>query len=214
MLNPDGVSRGHYRLDTHALNLNRFYINPSFESHPSIYATRQVVLSLHNKGSLYLYCDLHAHANVKGCFVYGNSMEFRDLVEGRLFAKVLSLNSRFFEYEKCDFSETNISVDKGDGNNKEGAGRVALHKATSLPRCYTLECNYASGKSRNVLAPLILDPSLLTNNQVVGNKSYIEDAKLGEYYGEKIESLDTYTSESFEEIGEVGPLLWFDFDIL
>ena len=31
MLNPDGVYRGYYRLDTLAQNLNRYYVNPSKE---------------------------------------------------------------------------------------------------------------------------------------------------------------------------------------
>ena len=29
ILNPDGVARGYYRLDTMAYNLNRYYLNPS-----------------------------------------------------------------------------------------------------------------------------------------------------------------------------------------
>ncbi len=46
-LNPDGVYRGHYRTDVRGINLNRFYINPSQQDHPSIYAMRELVISLH-----------------------------------------------------------------------------------------------------------------------------------------------------------------------
>jgi len=168
MLNPDGVYRGHYRTDTNGLNLNRYYINPILADHPTIYATKHMVLHLNNTKRLYLYCDLHAHATKRGCFVYGNSMDFRQQVETLLFPKILSLNSEYFEYESCDFSEKNVNIkDRGDGKNKEGAGRVALHKATDLPKCYTLECNYASGKYKNVLSACPL-PSGSSQHQEEG----------------------------------------------
>jgi len=40
ILNPDGVSRGHFRFDTLGQNLNRHYENPDFEKQPSIYAVK------------------------------------------------------------------------------------------------------------------------------------------------------------------------------
>ena len=39
-LNPDGVARGYYRLDTLGQNLNRFYVEPSKRDQPTIWAAK------------------------------------------------------------------------------------------------------------------------------------------------------------------------------
>lgn len=153
MLNPDGVYRGHYRLDTHGLNLNRHYIDPTVDEHPSIFAVKEIIKKLNESKRLFLYCDIHAHAGKKGCFVYGNKLELRQQIDSMLFAKLLSINSEYFEFAACNFSETNTKLkDKKDGVDKEGAGRVALYKDTKLTYFYTLECNYNSGNTRNILS--------------------------------------------------------------
>jgi len=43
MLNPDGVARGYYRLDTLGQNLNRFYCNPCKKDQPTIWAAKHIV---------------------------------------------------------------------------------------------------------------------------------------------------------------------------
>lgn len=37
--------------------------------------------------------------------------------------------------------------------SREGCGRVGIFRETLLPNCYTLECNYHSGKRINYIPP-------------------------------------------------------------
>ena len=73
-----------------------------------------------------------------------------------LLPKVISMNSLNFDFNECSFSEKMMQVkDKKDGLSREGCGRVSIMKLTGLANCYTLECNYASGRRINHLAPKI-----------------------------------------------------------
>lgn len=50
-----------------------------------------------------------------------------------LFPKLISLNSPYFDFMGCNFSEKNMyAKDKRDGQSKEGSGRVAIYKALGI----------------------------------------------------------------------------------
>ena len=86
------------------------------------------------KSGIAFYVDLHAHATKRGVFMYGNYFgNAVEQAENMLFPKVVSLNSPHLDFEHCVFSEKNMyTADKRDGLNKEGSGRVAMHKATEI----------------------------------------------------------------------------------
>jgi cytosolic carboxypeptidase protein 5 len=70
-----------------------------------------------------------------------------------LFPRLIAFNCLNFDFVECSFSEKMMNVkDKSDGLSREGSGRVAIYKATNNPLCYTLECNYATGRRINHLS--------------------------------------------------------------
>ena len=148
ILNPDGVHRGHYRLDSRGFNLNRCYVYPSADEFPIIYATKAYIDYMHSEHLLGFYLDLHAQPSRPSSFLFGNSQAAEDQAESQLFAKVVSLLTPLFTYNYCDFSERSMHArDPKDHQSKEGCGRVAVHKSTGLRHCYTIECCYEAGRN-------------------------------------------------------------------
>lgn len=97
MINVDGVFYGHFRMDIHGKNLNRFYISPDFTLQPVIYGIKQLAKHLMNSNRLTFYFDLHGHNAKKGCFIYGNAFsEFVEQVESQVFCKLFSMNHSGF----------------------------------------------------------------------------------------------------------------------
>mmetsp|Transcript_29213 Transcript_29213/g.52192 ORF Transcript_29213/g.52192 Transcript_29213/m.52192 type:complete len:329 (+) Transcript_29213:761-1747(+) len=149
MLNPDGVYRGHYRVDQYGLNLNRCYLEPSPFDQPTIFATKNYLEYLHFvERNVHSYLDFHAHASKRNCFVFGNFLpDLEKQIETRLLSLLFSVNSAHFDYLDCDFSERSMKAkDPKDVHSKEGSGRVAIYRSTGLILCYTVECFYHSAK--------------------------------------------------------------------
>jgi cytosolic carboxypeptidase protein 5 len=211
-LNPDGVYRGYWRLDTMAQNLNRFYTNPHPEHQPTIFGVKKVIVQQYQYKKLDVYVDLHAHASKRGCFMFGNNLKGEDMLKNMLLPRLVSLNSLNFDWMECAFSEGMMKVkDKKDGLTREGCGRVSIMQACGgLPNCYTLECNYASGRCINHISQ-----KLNVETGQVEPEIAITDAKnryYTEYNGkENKRNAPPYTIEVFEDVGRAFCIGLLDF---
>ena len=158
-LNPDGVSLGHYRVDTRGANLNRVYEKASEivgDAYPTTTAVSKLLDYFAAKSRVAVYIDLHAHASRTGCFAFGNHFaEEAVLVESALLPFLIAQNSPSFDFDQCDFGKKNmVAADKRDDATKLGTGRVMALLKFNLLHAFTIEANYARGMRVNTLTPL------------------------------------------------------------
>lgn len=154
MLNPDGVSRGHFRRDARGDDLNRHYW-PELDAfaHPAQVALVSLVASASSR--LAAVVDLHAHATKRGCFLFGNAPASpAHRVQTQLLAALIAAHSPHFDFDACEFSRRKETA-------VPGSARVALRRyglcdarghqhddrgTWPPPHAYTIECNYNQGR--------------------------------------------------------------------
>jgi len=153
MLNPDGVAWGHSRTNSLGHDLNRCYNHAVPEQHEGVAA---VIALLHDwaaREELALYVDCHAHANSRGCFLYGNNVEDKLLLESVTYAHVMQTNCPHLDIDQCLWS-TAPAPKVGLLDYDSGRGYVG-RSFPDLPHAYTLECNYNTGHmSRPTAEPI------------------------------------------------------------
>ena len=70
MLNPDGVIRGNFRMNTLGKDLNRMWVDAEPQTTPTIYYTKQMIQKTVNSRDIYLFCDFHGHSTKNNFFLY------------------------------------------------------------------------------------------------------------------------------------------------
>ena len=122
--------------------------------------------------------------------------------------RCISLNSLNFDFNECSFTDKLMKCkDKKDGLSREGSGRVSIMNATQLPNCYTLECNYASGKRINHLFPKTKE-----NGEIEMEFTFVTDSK-AQYYQEYKDANQSppYNIAVFEDVGRAFLLGVLDY---
>ena len=131
MLNPDGVIYGNTRCNLLGFDLNRQWLDPSPNLHPTIFFTKELIQRLIQIGKQPLvFCDFHGHSQKKNLFMYGcNSIT---KVESIL-PETLSRNYSGFDLPSCS-----NAIEK----SKLKCGRVVVGTNLNIPCSYTLEVTY------------------------------------------------------------------------
>ena len=139
MLNPDGVRRGNFRCDSRSVNLNRMYLNPSQELHPTIYALKEILRA----------CSQHTVADISSSLMMSRS----DSHKGRKNAE----NKRSHAKKKSSDIKSSVGGRRpphffGTGN-KALAGFIDFHSMSMRPGTYSMAngSSMASGKRGHLM---------------------------------------------------------------
>ncbi|CAL8084789.1 unnamed protein product [Calicophoron daubneyi] len=139
MLNPDGVYLGNYRCSLMGFDLNRQWQDPSQWAHPTIYATKQLLMKLDQTAltDVNFFIDIHAHSTLMNGFMYGNVFEDEERAERQaVFPNLLSQFAEDFSLPQTNFNRDAV---------KAGTGRRTLGGILDdRTLCYTLEVSFFS----------------------------------------------------------------------
>ncbi|XP_072372801.1 cytosolic carboxypeptidase 1 isoform X3 [Scyliorhinus torazame] len=148
MLNPDGVINGSHRCSLSGEDLNRQWLTPNPELHPTIYHTKGLLQYLASiQRSPLVFCDYHGHSRKKNVFMYGcsiketvwqtdvsaSSCDLQEDLGYRTLPKVLNQIAPAFCMSSCSFV-----VEK----SKESTARVVVWREIGVTRSYTMESTY------------------------------------------------------------------------
>ncbi|XP_075620987.1 cytosolic carboxypeptidase 4 [Balearica regulorum gibbericeps] len=148
MLNPDGVINGNHRCSLSGDDLNRQWLTPNSQLHPTIYHAKGLLYYLHSTGRAPLvFCDYHGHSQKKNVFLYGCSIKetlwqagctvdttvITEDVGYRALPKILDKVAPAFVMNSCSFL-----VEK----SRESTARVVVWREMGVLRSYTMESTY------------------------------------------------------------------------
>ncbi|KAF6780262.1 hypothetical protein AHF37_00266 [Paragonimus kellicotti] len=190
MLNPDGVICGNHRCSMAGKDLNRRWINPSPDIHPTIYHSKKLLQLLHACGRQpYVFIDFHGHSRMKNIFLYGcsplESWKSPDVhnpaylgcpgpLENRAYrhlAEVLEQVAPTFSKKACMYV-----VNKA----KETTARVAIWREFGVLRSYTIEASYC-GVTQHVSLPMAVERQHDGNTELYDNGHQLNPAHLNAF---------------------------------
>lgn len=176
MINPDGVVLGNYRCSLMGFDLNRHWHEPSPWAHPTLVATKNLVMELDSDSTAHLdfYIDIHAHSTLMNGFMYGNIYEEEERFERQaVFPRLLCANADDFSMTKTSFNRDAM---------KAGTGRRFLGSSLDpATHCYTLEVSFFSYHTNGTMSPYTEDGYFKLGRNVA--RTFLDYYKLNSLVG-------------------------------
>ena len=144
MLNPDGVIRGNFRMNSAGKDLNRMWAEENEETAPSVYCCHKMIRKTLNSRDIYFFCDFHGHSNKFNFFLYSCKSKC-DFIKIGANNQVPNPNKKRLTFYELIFQEIyskeNVFFDKTSCVNKIFPSKIKTARAV-LKNKYNIDFSY------------------------------------------------------------------------
>ena len=144
MLNPDGVIRGNFRMNSVGKDLNRMWTEENEENSPSVFYCHKMIQKTLNSRNIYFFCDFHGHSSKNNFFLYSckSHNEFLKIGNNNIIPNPHKKKLSYIEliFQEI-YSKENIFFDKNSCINKILPSKIKTARAV-LKNRYNIDYSY------------------------------------------------------------------------
>ena len=144
MLNPDGVIRGNFRMNSIGKDLNRMWTEENEENSPSVFYCHKMIQKTLNSRNIYFFCDFHGHSSKNNFFLYSckSHNEFLKIGNNNIIPNPHKKKLSYIEliFQEI-YSKENIFFDKNSCINKILPSKIKTARAV-LKNRYNIDYSY------------------------------------------------------------------------
>ena len=144
MLNPDGVIRGNFRMNSVGKDLNRMWMEENEENSPSVFYCHKMIQKTLNSRNIHFFCDFHGHSSKNNFFLYSckSHNEFLKISNNNIIPNPHKKKLSYIEliFQEI-YSKENIFFDKNSCINKILPSKIKTARAV-LKNRYNIDYSY------------------------------------------------------------------------
>ena len=144
MLNPDGVIRGNFRMNSVGKDLNRMWTEENVENSPSVFYCHKMIQKTLQSRDIYFFCDFHGHSNKHNFFLYSckSKSDYIRIGNNNIIPNQNKKKLTFYEliFQEI-YSKENAFFDKNSCVNKILPSKIKTARAV-LKNRYNVDFSY------------------------------------------------------------------------